>query len=80
MLTNIKLWVQLCVLMILTACQTITYTASCRVGDTTCQRNQNAKTLALIGHKEAATKLMCSDNTISSLLPSSECPGASSAR
>jgi len=60
-LTNVKLCVQLCILMIVTACQTITYTASCRVGDTVCQRNQNAQTLALIGHKEAATKLMCID-------------------
>ena len=45
--------------MLLTGCQTITYTASCRVGDVACQRNQDAQTLALIGHKEAATKLMC---------------------
>ena len=59
MLTKLKLCVQLCVLMIVTACQTITYTASCRVGDTVCQRNQDAQTLALIGHKDAATKLMC---------------------
>ena len=47
--------------MLLTACQTITYTASCRVGDTACQRNQDAQTLAIIGHKDAATELMCSD-------------------
>lgn len=51
--------------MLLTGCQTITYTASCRVGDTACQRNQDAQTLAIIGHKEAATELMCSDSTIS---------------
>jgi hypothetical protein len=51
--------------MLLTGCQTITYTASCRVGDTVCQRNQDAQTLALIGHKEAATELMCSDSIIS---------------
>ena len=76
MLTNLKLCVQLCVLMLVTACQTITYTASCRVGDTVCQRNQDAQTLALIGHPKAATKLMCSDNTIGSLLPPSECTGA----
>jgi len=63
--------------MLLSACQTVTYTASCRVGDTVCQRNQNAQTLALIGHTEAATKLMCSDTTIGNLLPSSECPRAS---
>jgi len=66
--------------MLLSACQTITYTASCRVGDTVCQRNQNAQTLALIGHTEAATKLMCSDNIIGKLLPSSECPRASADR
>ena len=63
--------------MLLTGCQTITYTASCRVGDTVCQRNQDAQTLALIGHTEAATKLMCSDTTISSFLSSSECTGTS---
>ncbi len=63
--------------MLLSACQTITYTASCRVGDTVCQRNQDAQTLALIGHTEAATKLMCSDTTISSFLSSSECTGTS---
>ena len=44
-----------------TACQTITYTASCRVGDVACQRNQDAQTLAIIGHKDAATELMCSN-------------------
>ena len=66
--------------MMLTACQTITYTASCRVGDTACQRNQDAQTLALIGHKEAATKLMCSDSAVGSLLPPSECTGTDSAR
>ena len=54
-----QLSVQLCILILLTGCQTITYTASCRVGDVVCQRNQDAQTLALIGHKEAATKLMC---------------------
>ena len=46
-------------------------------GDTVCQRNQDAQTLALIGHTEAATKLMCSDTTISSFLSSSECTGTS---
>jgi len=47
--------------MLLTGCQSITYTASCRVGDVACQRNQDAQTLAIIGHKDAATELMCSD-------------------
>jgi hypothetical protein len=76
-LTNIKTWIQLCILMLLTACQTITYTASCRVGDTACQRNQDAQTLALIGHKEAATELMCSDSSFSK---SDICTGTSSVR
>ena len=67
MLTLRNTSIQLCVLGLLSACQTITYTASCRVGDTACQRNQNAQTLALIGHKEAATELMCSDTSISKL-------------
>jgi hypothetical protein len=63
--------------MLLSACQTITYTASCRVGDTVCQRNQDAQTLAIIGHKEAATELMCSDINISK---SDICTGTSSDR
>ena len=60
-----------------TACQTITYTASCRVGDVACQRNQDAQTLAIIGHTDAATELMCSDINISK---SSVCTGTDSAR
>lgn len=77
MLTKVNLYVQLCVIMIITGCQTITYTASCRVGDTACQRNQNAKTLAIIGHTEAATELMCSDTSISK---SDICTGTDSTR
>lgn len=49
------------VLLLLTACQSITLTASCNQGDVACQRNQNAQTLALIGKEEAAVKLMCQD-------------------
>ena len=67
MLTYTKAYVQLCVLMLLTACQTVTYTASCRVGDTACQRNQDAQTLAIIGHTDAATELMCSDPIVRTL-------------
>jgi len=63
--------------MLLTGCQTITYTASCRVGDVACQRNQDAQTLAIIGHTDAATELMCSDTTISK---SDLCTGTSSDR
>ena len=61
MLTLKSVSIQLCVLGILSACQTITYTASCRVGDAACQRNQDAQTLAIIGHTDAATELMCND-------------------
>ena len=66
--------------MLVTACQTVTYTASCRVGDTACQRNQDARTLALIGHKDAATELMCSDlvHTVNKL--PRICTGASGTR
>ena len=77
MLTIKFVSVKLCVLMLLSACQTVTYTASCRVGDTACQRNQDAQTLALIGHKEAATELMCSDSSFSK---SSICTGTSAVR
>jgi len=71
--------IQLCVLGILTACQTINYTASCRVGDAACQRNQNARTLALIGHTDAATELMCSDTAITKL-QTGVCTGTSANR
>ena len=80
MLTYTKAYVQLCVLMLLTACQTVTYTASCRVGDTACQRNQDAQTLAIIGHTDAATELMCNDMAhYANKLPRI-CTGTSSAR
>jgi len=75
-LTNVKACVQLCILLMLSACQTITYTASCRVEDTACQRNQNARTLALIGHTDAATELMCNDTAINEL-QSGVCTGTS---
>ena len=47
-----------------TACNTITYTASCKPEDSVCQRNQNAQTLALIGQEDAALQLMCEDKSI----------------
>ena len=50
--------------VLLLGCNTITYTASCNIGDAVCQRNQNAQTLAIIGHREAATQLMCEDSSI----------------
>ena len=79
MLTFKSVSIQLCVLGILTACQTINYTASCRVGDAACQRNQNARTLALIGHTDAATELMCSDTAITKL-QTGVCTGISANR
>jgi len=51
-----------------TACNTITYTASCKPEDSVCQRNQNAQTLALIGQEEAALQLMCEDSDIRNTL------------
>ena len=51
-----------------TGCNTITYTASCKPEDAVCQRNQNAQTLALIGQEEAALQLMCEDNDIRNTL------------
>jgi len=39
----------------------IAYPSSCPAGDNSCERNLNAQTLAYIGHKEAATALMCED-------------------
>ena len=69
--------VRLTVLMLVCAgCSTVTYTASCNQGDTLCQRNQNAQTLAIIGHREAATQLMCEDSSIRDTLGES-CAGPS---
>ena len=39
----------------------IAFPSSCPHGDTVCERNLNAQTLAYIGHKDAALKLMCQD-------------------
>ena len=47
--------------LLLAACNTVTYTASCRPDDAVCQRNQNAQTLAIIGQEAAALQLMCED-------------------
>ena len=60
--------------LLLAGCNTVTYTASCRVGDAICQRNQNAQTLAIIGQEEAALQLMCEDSAIRSTL-GEQCAG-----
>ena len=60
--------------VLLLGCNNITYTASCNIGDAVCQRNQNAQTLAIIGHPEAATQLMCQDKSIRDTL-GDECAG-----
>ena len=59
---------------IVAGCNTITYTASCKLGDEVCQRNQNAQTLALIGQEDAALQLMCEDSDIRNTL-GDECAG-----
>ena len=59
--------------LLLCACTTVTYTASCPSGDDQCQRNQNAKTLESIGYKEAATRLMCKDPDVSDAMRD-KCP------
>ena len=66
--------VRLFPVLLLTACSTVTYTSSCNYGDSICQRNQNAQTLAIIGHREAATQLMCEDSDIRDTLGES-CAG-----
>ena len=38
------------------------------MGDTVCERNLNAQTLAYIGHKDAATKLMCQDYKVEKVM------------
>ena len=57
-----------------TGCNTVTYTASCKPEDSVCQRNQNAQTLALIGQEDAALQLMCEDSDIRNTL-GDECAG-----
>ena len=66
--------VRLLTVLLLAGCNTVTYTASCRVGDDVCQRNQNAQTLAIIGQEAAALQLMCVDSTIRSTL-GEQCAG-----
>ena len=46
----------------------IAFPSSCPFGDTACERNLNAQTLAYIGHKDAATKLMCNDPNVQKVL------------
>lgn len=62
------------ILLSLSGCNTITYTASCRPGDAVCQRNQNAQTLAIIGQKDAAIQLLCEDDTLRDTLDE-QCAG-----
>ena len=67
--------VRLLPVLLLAACNTVTYTASCRVGDDVCQRNQNAQTLAIIGQEAAALQLMCEDSNLRDTL-GDECAGS----
>ena len=46
----------------------IAYPSSCPAGDLNCERNLNAQTLAYIGHVEAATALMCENESIKKVL------------
>lgn len=61
--------------LLLAACNTVTYTASCRPDDAVCQRNQNAQTLAIIGQEEAALQLLCEDQSIRHTI-SDKCAGS----
>jgi len=54
----------------------IAYPSSCPAGDLGCERNLNAQTLAYIGHREAATALMCEVEEIKKVLE--ECGSGSS--
>jgi len=58
------------VAIILAACsQTIvSYPSVCPNGDESCQRNQDAQTLALIGQEEADEQLMRTDPIIADLI------------
>ena len=72
-------WVRVIPIIFVAGCNTITYTASCRVGDDVCQRNQNAQTLAIIGQEAAALQLMCEDKSLRNTL-GDECAGAGHSR
>ena len=60
--------VKLFPVVLLSACTSVTYTASCRINDTLCQRNQNAQTLSIIGEDEAALQLLCAYDDMHELL------------
>ena len=61
--------------LLLTACipeirvdTPIAFPSSCPMGDTVCERNLNAQTLAYIGFPEAAKRLMCEDYKIQKVM------------
>jgi uncharacterized lipoprotein YajG len=66
-------------IVLLTACTSVTYTASCRMNDTLCQRNQNAQTLSIIGEDEAALQLLCAYDDMLKLL-GDKCTGTNHSR
>jgi len=47
----------------------VAYPGACPFGNTDCQRNADAQTLAYIGQPEAAMLLMCLDENLSEALP-----------
>lgn len=47
----------------------IAYPGACPFGNTACQRNSDAQTLAYIGQPEAAMTLMCLDENLAEALP-----------
>jgi hypothetical protein len=47
----------------------IAYPGACPFGNTACQRNADAQTLAYIGQPNAAMTLMCVDENLSEALP-----------
>jgi hypothetical protein len=47
----------------------IAYPGACPFGNTACQRNADAQTLAYIGQPNAAMTLMCLDENLSEALP-----------
>jgi len=58
------------VALILAACSpvVVNYPSVCPDGDQKCQRNLDAQTLAIIGHKEAAEELMRDDPVIGDII------------
>lgn len=65
-----RLFVILSIALFVSACSSmpIAFPNACPEGNTKCQRNLDAQTLAIIGYEDAATQLLCEDTELRTVL------------